>query len=101
MDTVAINYQVVGAQVDEMGQLVTDAQKLQGGLDDLKATITSNWQGADSDFLMNNYPEFIKNIEEITKDINNVASWCVETTNGFKATVAANQEKVAAAYSGR
>ena len=98
--TIAINYNVVANQVTEMNELVSKAQTLQSSLSQLHSELQTNWTGSDSAFLLQNYDDFVANIDTIKSDITKVAEWCNATTAEFKNKESENRDRLASAMMG-
>lgn len=101
MSNVSINYPVVASQVSTMETLSATATTLQNNLDGLKASLTANWNGGGAEALLNNFDEFVANIDVITADINSVREWCENTVAMFKSTTNSNAQAITDAMSGR
>ena len=100
MSDVSIKYDVVGAQVDTMEDLSNTSNTLQGSLDELKSSLSSNWKGGGAESLLSNYDDFVANIQTVTNDILTVKEWCEDTMASFKATTSSNEETITNAMAG-
>ncbi len=101
MSNVSIDYAVVGEQVTTMEELATSANNLQSSLDGLKSSLSSNWNGGGAEALLNNFDEFVGNIQTVTNDITAIKQWCEDTVASFKKTTGSNEQAIQNAMSGK